>query len=119
MRHKEICIILLMHFIAVLFVHYFSLLYASLLLHIDLTLKIISTIFLVLYSYFYFDFGFLFSVPFVAVASLHSLTWVCISILTVSFCYSVGAVLIFLSDLLSLFFSWHSTMVVFFALRFT
>ena len=46
MRHKEIRIILLMHFIAVLFVHYFSLLYASLLLHIDLTLKIISTIFL-------------------------------------------------------------------------
>ena len=119
MRHKEICIILLMHFIAVLFVHYFSQLYASLLLHIYLALKIISTIFLVLYSYFYFDFGFLFSVPFVAVASLHSLTWVCISILTMAFCYSVGAVLIFLSDLLSLFFSWHSTMVVFFALRFT
>ena len=57
--------------------------------------------------------------PFVAVASLHPLTQVCISILTVVFCYSVGAVLIFLSDLLSLFFSRHSALVVFFALRFT
>ena len=52
--------------------------------------------------------------PFVAVASLHSLTQECISILPVFFCYSVGAVLIFLSDLLSLFFSWHSALVVFF-----
>ena len=56
---------------------------------------------------------------FFAVASLHSLTQACISILTLVFCYSVGAVLIFLSDLLSLFFSWHSALVVFFALRFT
>ena len=75
-------------------------------------------LFIFLDSYLYFFFGFLISVPFVAVASLHSLTQVCISILTVVFCYSVGAVLI-LSDLLSLFFSWHSALVVFFALRFT
>ena len=73
--------------------------------------------------YFYFYFGFLFSMLFFffffAVASLHSLTQACISILTLVFCYSVGAVLIFLWDLLSLFFSWHSALVVFFALRFT
>ena len=95
------------------------------LLHIDLALTVISTIVLFIYlfiyldSYLYFFFGFLFSVPFVAVASLHPLTQVCISILTVVFCYSVGAFLIFLSDLLSLFFSRRSALVVFFALRFT
>ena len=62
------------------------------------------------YAFFFFFF---------AVASLNSLTQACISILTLVFWYSVGAVLIFLSDLLSLFFSWHSALVVFFALRFT
>ena len=58
------------------------------LLHIDLALTVISAIvlfiylFIYLHSYLYFFFGFLISVPFVAVASLHSLTQVCISILT-------------------------------------
>ena len=68
-------------------------------------------------SYFYFYFAFLFSVSFVAVASLHCLTQVCISILTVASCYSVGAVLIFLSDLLSLFLSWHFALVLLFCLE--
>ena len=71
--------------------------------------RLFQPYFYFLYSYFYFYFGFLFSVPFV-VASLHCLTQVCISILTVCFCYSLGAVLI-LSDLVSLFFSWHSALV--------
>ena len=73
----------------------------------------ISTFTLVSYFLCFFFFFFF------AVASLHSLTQACISILTLVFCYSVGAVLIFLWDLLSLFFSWHSALVVFFALRFT
>ena len=82
-----------------------------------------------IFIYLFFFFGILFLLLlwfpifyaffFFAVASLHSLTQACISILTLVFCYSVGAVLIFLWDLLSLFFSWHSALVVFFALRFT
>ena len=50
--------------------------------------RLFQPCFYFLYSYFYFYFGFLFSVPFVVVASLHCLTQVCISILTVGFCYS-------------------------------
>ena len=104
-----------MHWILVLFVHYFS--QCRLFCYYTLIWPWRSFqpyFFFYWYSYLYFFFGFLFSVPFVAVASLHPLTQVCISILTVVFCYSVGAVLIFLSDLLSLFFSWHSALVVFF-----
>ena len=82
------------------------------LLHIDLPLKIIPKKILFLHRHFFFYFGFLFSVPFVAVTSLHFLAQVWISILTVVFCYSVGVFLI-LSDLFSLFFSWHSVLVLF------
>ena len=97
------------------------------LLYIDLALNVISTIFLFIYLFFWYtistftlvSYFLCFFFFFFAVASLHSLTQACISILTLVFCYSVGAVLIFLSDLLSLFFSRHSALVVFFALRFT